>query len=390
MVAPSQKAEDRPISFVLHNMADGSPPVEVRLVIRPEDLTRTDTSRLTTTQTLGGAWADNFGPGIPTVQIAGHTGWGAGGRPSGLDEFQRLYTTVFQEWHRQRADALSNGMNPDLVRMIFADKLDDFTWVVAPQNFVLKRNKARPLLAQYQITLTWLSDDVAETVDALSAIVQDVSGIESLSSLEKEGLQSLVHSINKINDQISKGITSFLGPIQAPFDSLVLLTANALTSVQSVVSSSMGVVKAMTNGLLGIATSLTRASANATRMVSSIVSLPQRVQAEFMRLGLAFENAFCVLRNIFRRRRFLPNYDELFGASLCSSTAGGKPISRFDTENPFPVLYPIDTQAVSVSNSASAALSRLAGADVVLSTPQAGSLGADLNAIVSGVQVKAL
>lgn len=367
-------------------MAFDAPPVEVPLVIRPEDLTRTDTSRLTTTQTLGGAWADNFGPGIPVVQIAGHTGWGAANRPDGLVEFQRLHMMIFQQWHSQRDLAIQSGYDPDLVKLIFSDQLDGFTWVVAPQNFVLKRNKSRPLLSQYQINLTKLSDDVALTMNTLAAM-REVTNPNVLSELEMDGLESLLQSIEKIADFAKSGISKVLGPIQKAFDQVVSLTAKVLTAVNRVVKAGMGVVTALTNGLLGLATSLTRAAANMTSIVQTIMSLPKLVKAKFQRVFSAFENAFCVLRNIFRKRKFLPNFDELFGSSLCSSTAGGKPISRYDTENPFPVLFPVKTSAVSVSGAASTSLSRLTTADPVLAPPTMAMLGSDLRAVGSGVTV---
>lgn len=385
MATPNQKAEVRPISFVFHNMAFGFKPVHVPLVIRPEDLTRTDTSRLTTTQTLGGAWADNFGPGIPTVQISGHTGWGAGGRKNGLEEFQFLYDEVFKQWHAHRAAVLKMGMDPDLVKLIFADELDGFTWVVAPQNFVLKRNKSRPLLSQYQINLTYLSDDVAETMKAL----KEAQSAEVLSELEIDGLESMVRSIEKIANFIKTGISNILGPIKAAFDKVVSLTAKVLNAVNRVIKAGMGIVKALTNGLIGIATSLTRAAANITNIVQGIMSMPARIKAEFQKVGAAFENAFCVLKNIFRRRKFLPNYDDLYGASLCSSTAGGRPLSKYDTENVFPALYPVNTSAVSVSSQGSAALNRLATADPVLAPPTQAMLNADMSAVGSGVVVTA-
>lgn len=398
MATPNQKADARPISFVLHDMATGEPPVEVKLVIRPEDLTRTDTSRLSTTQTLGGAWADNFGPGIPTVQISGHTGWGSADRPDGLAEFQKLHSTIFKGWHQRREDALRAGLDPDLVKLIFADYLDDFTWVVAPQTFVLKRNKSRPLLSQYQINLTYLSTDVAVSMitldgikraEAAAAVSGDADVELSLSELEMDGLESMLASVERIDDFIKSGIANVLGPVQAAFNQVVSLTANVLKAVYGAIKTGMGIVSALTNGLIGLATSLTRAAANITNIVQGILSIPDRIKAQFQRVALAFENAFCVLKNIFRRRKFLPNYNDLYGASLCSSTAGGRPLSRYESENYFPVLYPVNTSAVSVSGPASSALNRLSQADPVLAPPTKAMLAADMSAVGSGVAVAA-
>lgn len=382
MAPPRQKAEERPISFVFHNMATGSAPVEMRLVIRPEDLTRTDRSRLTTTQTLGGAWADNFGPGIPQVVLAGHTGWGQGGRPDGQAEFQRLHETVFRRWHEERAAALRDGLDPDQVRLIFSDALDDFTWVVAPQAFVLRRNKARPLLSQYQITMNWLSDDVAQTMGALQS--------QSLSALEELGLSSLEQSIREIEAfaaGLREEIGAVLGPIKKAFESFVQLTATVLSTVQRVVAAGMSVVSAVTGSLLSIAGSLARAGANITRTFQSIVSMPNQIRAQFARVGSAFNNAFCVLKNAFRRRVTIVNYDDLYGASTCSSTAGGRPISRFATENPFPLLFPLEEAPVQVTAEAAESLTALQQADPVLAPPSAAELESSMAIITQGVAV---
>jgi len=383
MAPARQKAEDRPISFVFHNMATGSAPVELRLVIRPEDLTRTDRSRLTTTQTLGGAWADNFGPGVPQVVLAGHTGWGQGGRPDGLAEFQKLHETVFKRWHEERAAALRDGLDPDQVKLIFSDALDDFTWVVAPQAFVLRRNKARPLLSQYQITMNWLSDDVAQTLGALQQS-------QSLSALEELGLSSLEQSIRQIEEfaaGLRDEIGAVLGPIKKVFESFVRLTATVLGAVQRVVAAGMSVVSAVTGSLLSIAGNLARAGANITRTFQSIVSMPNQIRAQFARVGAAFNNAFCVLKNAFRRRATVGNYDDLYGASTCSSTAGGRPVSRFATENPFPLLFPLEDAPIQVSAEAAESLTALQQADPVLAPPTSAELESSMVSVTQGVAI---
>lgn len=387
MAPPSQKADQRPISFVLHDTAKGTPPVEVPLVIRPEDLTRTDVSRLATVQTLGGAWTDNFGPGLPTVQIAGHTGWGGGNRPDGITEFQTLYDTVFRQWHALRAEALNAGLDPDKVKLIFADGLDDFTWVVAPQNFILKRNRSRPLLSNYQINLSYVSSDVKETMDALEAL-KAAAEDDPITVLAKEsGLESLASSIQKATDAINAEITKFLGPIQKAVDDFLRLTNKVLKSVNKIIRDVTSVTATLTNGIMGIATSLTRAAANITHMIHSVIALPKRIKAQFMRLASAFENVFCLLSNVLKPRRFLPNYDDLYGASMCSSTAGGSPISPYDTENPFPALYPARRPDVSVSAEASNALNRIMATDPVLKPLPPYEINKALKSLVNGVSL---
>ena len=50
----SQKADVKPISFILIDPAASSAMTEIVLYVRPEELTRTDPSRTQVTQTLGG------------------------------------------------------------------------------------------------------------------------------------------------------------------------------------------------------------------------------------------------------------------------------------------------------------------------------------------------
>lgn len=383
MTTSTQKADKRPISFILHDMAANTAPVETRLIIRPEDLTRNEPSSLSTVRTLGGAWADSFGPGIPTVNIAGTTGWGGGQQPDGAAAFKSLHDNVFKQWHKLRDAALKNGQDPDLVKLIFADYLDEFIWVVAPQNFILRRNKSRPLLSQYQIQLTWVSDDFKQSMAALEASMSS----QDLSVLEKTGIDSLLSSIAGIADFIKTGVTKILGPIKAVFDKLVLLTAKALGIVTGVVNTVKGVVNTVTSGLLGIAIDLTRSATNMTYMAMQIMSMPQSVQAQFQYVAAFFNNAFCVMQNIFRRRQYLPNYYDLYGASNCSSTAGGRPISKYATENPFPAYFPATPNSPVITTPAVASLTRLSSVDTVLNPMSSAQMASDMKIVTSGIRL---
>lgn len=391
MATPNQKADARPISFLFHNTSmGGEAPVKVDLVIRPEDLTRPDPSRTVIHQTLGGAWLDSWGAGLPSVQISGTTGWGGGGRKDGLEEFKRLHSTIFKRWHDERESAIRNGFDPDKVKLIFCDDLDEFTWVVAPLNFVLRRNKARPLLSQYQINLGWVSDGVADRKEAEAAIAamaesMAISKPQGFLDKVKASLSNALGKIKAFAAKIKGAIGAVLGPIQRAVAAFTELTAAALGFVQDVIATGMSIVRAVTNPLIGIASNLCRAAANVTNIVQSILSIPQRLKAEFSRVASAFTNAFCVLKNAFGGRRPLPSYDDLYGASTCSSTAGGRPISRFDTDNPFPLLLPIETGIAKVTGAAAGAINRLASLDVIVNTPQTSQIHSDMVVATTGV-----
>jgi hypothetical protein len=156
---PSQR--NRRISF---DLSGGGADATMDLVIRPEELTRVEPSRLSVQQTLAGAWADAFDRGVATIRISGHTGWhggsargGAGGL-SGEAQFQNLRTTSFQGWHDARSALVAGGQDPAAVEMLFIDELDRFSALVAPKVFTLRRSKTRPLLMMYVIELLVLQD----------------------------------------------------------------------------------------------------------------------------------------------------------------------------------------------------------------------------------------
>ncbi|MGR9106752.1 MAG: hypothetical protein ACU843_07450 [Gammaproteobacteria bacterium] len=382
MPTVSLKAEDRPISFIFHDTSTDEGPVEVRLVIRPEDLTRTDPSRLSVQQTLGGAWADNFGRGLPSITISGHTGWGQGDRPVGLYEFNKLYSTVFFRWHEARRQAVENGTDPDKIKLIFADVLDEFVWVVAPQSFVLKRSRTRPLLSQYNISMTWVSDDVQETLAALAEKDAEAQEKKAMSSLDLT-----LASLLEFAEELKAGIGSVLGVVENVVAEFTELTANVLGFVQGVIQAGEAIADAVLDPLITIGQNLSRAGANLLRAYQSIYTFPNRILARFSRAAAAFDNAQCIFANIFRRRRFLPDYNSLYGASMCSSTVGGRPISPYATEDPFPLLFPIEKDGISMSSLANSAILRLASNDPVLGNVQASSLLSDMRAVNDGVVI---
>jgi hypothetical protein len=153
MVPASQK--DRPISFLLF---DGDTFIEGRdLIIRPEELSRTEPVRASITQTLGGAWSDDFGPGLSTITLAGHTGWRGSVSEDGADQFFQLRKLVVERRQELREDRAKTG-NPDDIQLVFADQLNGHALYVQPTTFQLRRHKTRPLLSQYNISMTVLGD----------------------------------------------------------------------------------------------------------------------------------------------------------------------------------------------------------------------------------------
>jgi hypothetical protein len=380
-MTPNQKAEVRPISFILHDTARGTAPVERKLVVRPEDLTRPEASRLTAHHTLGGAWIDSFGQGLPTVQISGTTGWGQGNLPNGQEEFKALHKMIYTDWHKARADLVSNGQDPDKIKLIFNDQLDDFTWLVAPTQFVLRRHKSRPLLSMYQINLLYVSDNVSETMDALK-LTQVQRQAAALSSLD-----ATLKGIDDFMAELSSDITVFFGPLKDGVVSLVKTTATVLHATRSLISSGMRVVDAVTGNVMDMASGLSIAASNVFATVTAVQAIPGRILARITRIRTLFMNAYCILKNTFKTRQILPSYDDVYGASLCSSTAGGRPLSKYLDTNTFEAISPIINNRLAIDSDSVAAIMHLSKMDPVLSPLSLETVGSLSTTAANGVVV---
>lgn len=387
MAAPrSQKAEYRPIGFLLQDLGNrGNDLSWVRFNIRPEELTVQEPSRTVVQQTLGGAWLDNFGPGIKSVSIAGHTGWRARyGDEDGFTLFKRLRDTVFESWHAKRAAALEAGRNPDLIQLIFVDELDELVYLVAPMAFSLRRSKSRPLLMQYQMNLLVLSDRIEADSSVLLADAflgglptvaessyDDIARGGPPSTPEEPiplpaALQSLKDSLDKLKKLakgVNEGVDKSIGePVRAFMD----VTTIAMEVTTLAVSEIQGSVDTATASTLAIAGDLTAAGRNINQTVAAIQSLPGHVKARFMEISAAYGNAFCVLRNSFKGQKYYADYSDLYGAGYCSSTAGGRPLSPLRNENPFFRTAPVsDPPPITMTPESQSAVRSLANLDVL-------------------------
>jgi hypothetical protein len=384
----SQKADARPISFVLDDQSSaGASPVSVNLAIRPEDLSRTDTSRISVQQTLGGAWADNFGAGIPTISISGHTGWkpAATGNDTkdGAERFQWLFENVFEKWHSLRGDAVKAGKNPDLVKLVYADSLDSIVSVVAPMSFALRRSKSRPLLFQFQIALTVLSDDI-DALDYLTFNSPDPTSDKQ--ALQSAGLDSMVASISQLTSYQQDIQNYIVSTLVAPARYYLQQSVALYNAVNTAVENNDQIA----SQLIAAARMTAQAGLNVFRTLAAAESASSQVKARLMEVAGAFSNIFCVLGNALLQQQYYPDYDPLFGSSNCSSTSGGRPLSPLSGVNPF-YLYSPTSQAlpVTLSDSARNTMQTLASNDVVQAPLSQSSIQASLSVIQSGFTVSA-
>jgi hypothetical protein len=377
----TQKAEFRPISFVLD---DGGATTSVDLVIRPEDLTRSDPSRVSVQQTLGAsAWADNFGPGLPQITISGHTGWRRTESDSddGVARFQKLNDLVFTQWHEKRKEAAKSGSDPDNIQLIFSDALDGFSVVVVPMGFTLRRSRSRPLLCQYQISMTVVNS----AIDQLGYL--SFAGSSSSASVtESLGLDSLTASVNRITSMLTSAKNFINGTMLTPVQKFMTQTARLYSAVHSAISAGTQIA----GSLISIAKTTAQAGINIFRTLAAVASIPTIVRSQLMQVAAAYSNILCVLSNALRKQKYIQDYSDLYGSSNCSSTSGGRPLSTLSGVNPFYSVVPTGAALpVSVTTTAQKGLVTLANSDPVLSPLSTTSLGNAIRDVSSGLVVTA-
>jgi len=162
-----------------------------KFALNPEEYKQSEPSRVTVTQTKGGAWIDDFGAGIPTIQFKGTTGFRTQEARDYLNNAtytnnnqQRYLENILRNpsasvderiWARNKLESTLTGFLKfkelrDLIRdvysrvklgqpippekeLIFHNFTDDEHWVVVPKVFELLRSVSRPLLYQYEIQL---------------------------------------------------------------------------------------------------------------------------------------------------------------------------------------------------------------------------------------------
>ncbi|ECB1886233.1 hypothetical protein IAJ44_004289 [Salmonella enterica] len=383
-----QRAGVKPIAFTLQTPTGITNTVTLK--IRPEDLTRTEPQRATTTQTIGRGvvgWVDHFGEGLPSLQIAGHTGWrtSQGSGEDGAQAFETLNNLVVHTYPEAVQAAIDNGRDPSQVRLIFVDMVDDFSWVVVPQQFILRRSKSRPLLFQYNMSLQCVSTDLENPLMVLPFAGTISGGLKALNDVvgKIEGFgQDIEGWINRAVS-VAHGV---IVPVANTVHNFNIMATRVFNTVNSVVATGKNAVNAVANDVIGIASDVAKVGMNLHRTIANIQSIPQDVMHSLMRVTGAYSEAFCILNNALRPRKVYQNYDGLFGASNCSSTTGGSQPSAYANTNAFALLN--DRQKpITLDAAARSSISSLGNADPVMAPMSVGELNRHATTALNGIKI---
>jgi hypothetical protein len=108
-----------------------------------------------------------------------------------------------------------------------------------------------------------------------------------------------------------------------------------------VLKSGGSIVSSVTGNLTGLAANLSFTASTILTTVLSTADFPAQAVNSVMQARSAWLNLFCLLNNIINPQKLLPDYSQFYGAAMCSSTAGGRPVSAFQTTNTLALAFPM-------------------------------------------------
>ncbi len=379
----SQKAEVRPISFVLDNF--GTLGAGITLPIRPEDLTRNEPQRASVHQTIGRnaqGWVDHFGEGLPSVTISGHTGWGykPGIGKDGFESFEALNDMVAHQYPAKIQQAIDYGLDPANVKLLFVDTLDNFAWQVVPMQFNLRRSKSSPLLFRYNIVMQAVSTSID---GGLSQFIPDLGN----ATAGLNALDGVLRRIAGMVGDLQRKVYGFLRPIANTVMAYVNFAVNFLRKVQTVANGATGFIDSAAGFVIGIAKGISQVGREIFRTFAAITGVAIEAKSVFVRTAAAFNEVVCIFSNSLRPGTTYEDYTGLYGASNCSSTTGGRMPSAFTDSNVFALINPQAKSPVSLSGSAIASVNAINKADSVLYPLPSPEIERHLGVIMAGTAV---
>jgi phage baseplate assembly protein W/LysM repeat protein len=280
---------------------------EYTFPINPEEFNFSRPERVRVVQTLGFPFVDEYGLGLPTINMRGTTGWHL--RSSigmdGYEAYKALRQDIHDRFYTLRAEKLELGIDPDTIQLRLYNNVDDSAFIVVPTEFRLLRSKSRPLLYQYDLnfivirdlTKYWRDTSEADTlVDWLKALLDGRIDIldEAINALYEiaPGLKNLVDATKKFI-QTARAVLTIAGRTSA-------IVAKALRDI--------------------------------AQFGDDALNLVRDSQAFINDLGLPIVNAVNTLITVYNeikcylskgiKEHWLPDFSGIYGTTDCAATRG--------------------------------------------------------------------
>ena len=358
---------------------------EYTFLINPETANYGFPSRSTVVQTLGGATIDHFGIGVPTITLAGTTGWNVRGSIDGFKAYKALQA-FFELYQSELAKDTSSKALPTRksysvifevdgeLSVEYQDGPSDLTYQVHLQDLKINRTKSRPLLFPFTLIMRVLNIDERARRDRF--ITED----PYTKFFTQGGLRSLLAARSaEIKDKLS-GLEPTRGLLPQAFQVVLDVGNDALDTVDNLTSIGEDSIAMIQDSASFITGNISRVAASVRRVARTLQDfsdLPSNIATDFISTinGViqSFGDIECVLQDFTNGRNLRPRIRLISGGDACSTILGAETpdIRPIQGQNTFEELssagVPVEIlDSVSLSSSALDSLSLIESVDPVL------------------------
>jgi hypothetical protein len=226
-------------------------PIITTFVFRntPDEYTDIQPVRYSITQTPGGYWLEDFGPGVREINIKGVTGFRKMANSDGVIQdgktiMESLNNIINTAYLNRRRDLYNNKKDFRKVTMSFTVHGEDakfYDLIVHPINFSISRSKSNPLLYYYDIRLIVIginspksptAKDMLNSDDGLGSLNQTYKLLQKVTEQTKDIVEKgidncpIAKDLIKMGDGIARSVNGLLTPITGPVGDFILSIKN--------------------------------------------------------------------------------------------------------------------------------------------------------------------
>jgi hypothetical protein len=326
------------------------------LRINPESIAYDVPPRVSTYQTLKDFYVDDHGLGIQAVTLSGTTGWkprrivGEAFPMDGFASFKHLYKEIYLAYQAERSYLEKQGLSafhrigkPDGLHVKILDKMNELTYTAVFNKFLLRRSRGRPLLFQYDIGLTVITDQDTDPardpkqLSNLAGVGEVVSGKPQLLSKRLSNTQDVIAKFRTDEQDFLDRHPSF-AKVLDDVDRLAQLANDAVDEFDRLTGISSDAVGLLSGRINGLANGLHRLS-NVTFLASAFIGdLSAKTIGSLNRVITEFGAIKCSLEGL-TFGQFVPNVRLLDGFPNCAATLGIESSQFSLSDNTFQELF---------------------------------------------------
>jgi hypothetical protein len=235
--------------------------------INPEELNHDEPARTNLTQTLGGAYTEEWGRGVMQMALRGTTGYRKrtyvdGRETDGFQTFKELRNDIYRYYLEPDGTPKQYSKGNDVYELQFLNWAESEFYVISPIKFSLQRSKSAPLLYRYDFPFYCLrpvtgvlstnsnvrkeasTDPLGRKLSsfstinssAITALATSKSNIRAL--LNEDTLQGELNWGEVINDSNYPGVSAYFSRILK----VVRFVESAIPSLQAYQNGSLNYV----------------------------------------------------------------------------------------------------------------------------------------------------